>query len=275
MSTKQVLVITLAAFAGCADTPEDGIDDAFATDGKSDSAITEGSPTALAVLKVVNEADAATLESDALLSATVASQIAKHRAGSDGRLGTADDDRFDTLAELDATPYVGPVTFRKLVAYATKLGYLEPDPFDSTSYCAGPAMTRAQALALFAPGALSTELGAFGGAYRERDCNDVTGCTAWKTTTTSGSQTGLGLIGTDVYFEFSNSPGYACGAIDGRANIDCHPINTLYPNQTPDGPVVGSGKITPSCLSFVRPTMTQMCISCPRHEMQEALFGKF
>src|SRR4029078_11047785 len=116
-------------------------------------------------------------------------------------------------------PYCGPVSFRKLVAYAIKLGYVAADPFDAQSYCPGPAMTRAQALAHFDPGTQSTSFGTFRGAYRERDCNDVTGCTAWKTTTTSGSQTALGLIGTDVYFEYSNSPGYACGPIDGHAQV--------------------------------------------------------
>lgn len=41
--------------------------------------------------------------------------ILTHRDGPDGVAGTADDDLFDTLAELDAIRYVGPATLQKIV----------------------------------------------------------------------------------------------------------------------------------------------------------------
>jgi hypothetical protein len=121
-----VVVLVLSACAGDA-TKEDGSDDSF-LGGKTDAAgIVEGSAIALAVLQVANQATAAELEADGRLTAPTASEIAAHRAGADGALDTADDDRFETLVELDAVPFVGPVAFAKLVEYATALGFLTFD----------------------------------------------------------------------------------------------------------------------------------------------------
>jgi len=89
---------------------EDGSDDAFITDGKGDGTIAEGSPTALAVLDIVNTMSEAKLRSDVGLSDRASHNIATH--GSD----------FATLAELDAVPYVGSTVFSKLVAYARSIG---------------------------------------------------------------------------------------------------------------------------------------------------------
>ncbi|MDF1561962.1 MAG: phospholipase D-like domain-containing protein [Deltaproteobacteria bacterium] len=48
--------------------------------------------------------------------------ILAHRNGPDGVLGSSDDDLFDSLAELDAIPYVGPVTLDAIVAHALETG---------------------------------------------------------------------------------------------------------------------------------------------------------
>jgi phosphatidylserine/phosphatidylglycerophosphate/cardiolipin synthase-like enzyme len=111
---------------GCTDGDvEDGENDAFPS-GKADGGIDEGSPEALGVLKLVNDGaeTAATLKSGAGVSTRVANNIVKHRDGADGVAGTADDDKFDTLAELDAIPYVGPATLNALLERARDKGYV-------------------------------------------------------------------------------------------------------------------------------------------------------
>lgn len=109
----------LLAGGGCLDEDggvEDGAAEGIATDGKADGqALTEAE--VFAVLRVANEADPATLTGEVGLSARVAGNVARYRAGADGRPGTADDQRFDSLAELDAVPYVGPRAFARLLAH--------------------------------------------------------------------------------------------------------------------------------------------------------------
>ena len=85
---------------------EDGPDDAFVS-GKADGGIDEGSPEALGVLRLVNDANetAASLKSGAHLTTRVANNIFKHRCGADGVAGTADDDAFDTLARGVVKPH--------------------------------------------------------------------------------------------------------------------------------------------------------------------------
>ena len=129
----------------------DAIDDDFLSDGKSDGAISEGSPDALGVLAVVNTLDQDALDDDVGLDARAAAGIAKHRAGADKALGTSDDDRFDTLAELDRVPYVGKTAFAKLLAYARANGFVpmattgkqvstcRPDYFVGTAVCGDAA----------------------------------------------------------------------------------------------------------------------------------------
>lgn len=120
-------VLALGACQDPGEDEEDGFDDSFVSDGKEDTGgVREGSPPGLAVLQLANEADVAGLKL-AKLTTTTAQNIVAHRAGGDGQLGTADDDPFDTLAELDAVPYVGPVAFRKLLDRATALGYITFD----------------------------------------------------------------------------------------------------------------------------------------------------
>jgi phosphatidylserine/phosphatidylglycerophosphate/cardiolipin synthase-like enzyme len=116
----------LAVVPGCMEAEvEDGVDDAFPS-GKADGGIDEGSPEALGVLRLVNDKTetAATLKSGAHVTSRVAGNIVKHRDGADATAGTSDDDTFDTLAELDAIPYVGPATLNALVERAKELGYV-------------------------------------------------------------------------------------------------------------------------------------------------------
>jgi phosphatidylserine/phosphatidylglycerophosphate/cardiolipin synthase-like enzyme len=116
--------LALALVGGCVDAEvEDAEGDNFRS-GKADGGYEEGSPEARGVLLLVNDASetAATLKSGAGITSRVATNIVKHRDGADGLAGTADDDRFDTLAELDAIAYVGPATLEALVERARDKG---------------------------------------------------------------------------------------------------------------------------------------------------------
>ncbi|MGH1348011.1 MAG: hypothetical protein ACRBN8_41030 [Nannocystales bacterium] len=114
------LVVALAACdAGAPDHESDGADDSFLAGPKADGAlIAEGTPEALGVLALVNEASHAVLDDDVGLDVRAASNIVDHRETPDP---------FDDLAELDAIPYVGPVALQRLLAYAEANGYV-PDP---------------------------------------------------------------------------------------------------------------------------------------------------
>jgi hypothetical protein len=126
MRSLALIAVTglLAACEAAPPAPEqDGPNDSFLAGGKADSAgISEGSPEALGVLALVNSADYTTLYKKARISSRAAHNILNYREGDDGVAGTADDQLFDTLAELDAVPYVGPATFNALLAYARAQG---------------------------------------------------------------------------------------------------------------------------------------------------------
>lgn len=124
MRSWMVCGLACCLVAGCVDSGEDdGEGDEFSTDGKADGASYSAAEIAGA-LAYVNQATAASLRDDAGVSSTAASNITKHRAGADKKLGTADDDPFDTLKELDDVPYVGPKTFQHLVEYAKAHGFI-------------------------------------------------------------------------------------------------------------------------------------------------------
>ncbi len=131
--TKLLLAGMLAlGLSACAtdagDDPIDGENDAFAT-GKADGALSPDSAEAAAVLALVNdpEVDFVTLDDDARLHRTAAANIIDHRDGPDGVPGTADDDTFDDLAELDAVKFVGQTALAQLLEYAIAHGYLDPN----------------------------------------------------------------------------------------------------------------------------------------------------
>jgi len=112
---------------GCAAPDGDGRDDSFTEPGKLDTGgVEDGGKAARGVLRVANESSRALLEDEVGLSADAAKGIVAYRLGDDEQSGTVDDEVFDTLAELDAVPFVGPVAFSKLLAYATAQGYLDP-----------------------------------------------------------------------------------------------------------------------------------------------------
>ena len=120
-------LVSLLSVSACAVDEayeEDGIDDPFLTDGKTDDAISEGSPAALAVLKLASETPEAGLRTDIGLTARVAKEIVKARAAGP----------FATLKKLDDVPYVGPSAFRALLKYAQAHGLISAaNPLSATA----------------------------------------------------------------------------------------------------------------------------------------------
>lgn len=89
------------------------------------AAVEAGSPEEAAVLSLVNDLaiDFPTLDDDVGLDKRAAENIIAHRDGADATPGTADDDLFDGIGELDAISYVGPSALDQLLAYALANGY--------------------------------------------------------------------------------------------------------------------------------------------------------
>jgi len=58
------------------------------------------------------------LDDDLGLNKNAALSLIAHRNGPDGTLGTADDNLFDSLGEVDAVTYVGPTALEQLLTYA-------------------------------------------------------------------------------------------------------------------------------------------------------------
>jgi hypothetical protein len=103
-------------------TQVDGIDDSLALGKADNGGLAEGTPEACGILAVANGASEHTLNNDVGLDSRAADNIVAARVGDDGVAGTSDDVVFTTLAQLDAVPYVGPVAFKKLLAYAKAQG---------------------------------------------------------------------------------------------------------------------------------------------------------
>jgi phosphatidylserine/phosphatidylglycerophosphate/cardiolipin synthase-like enzyme len=125
---------------------EDGENDAFPS-GKADGGIDEGSPEALGVLALVNDPaeTAKTLKAGAHITIRAAGNIVAHRDGADATAGTDDDDRFDTLAELDAIPYVGPATLNALIELARQRGLVHEAPSLRVIFSPQPAASSSNA----------------------------------------------------------------------------------------------------------------------------------
>lgn len=127
----------LCLLAACTSNAADDRNDHFVSDGKADGASSEGSPEARGVLAVVNTLSPDALDDDVGLDSRAAKNIARHRNGATA--SASDDDPFDTLAELDAVPFVGPVAFGKLLDYAHAHGFVaEPTASSALSMIALP-----------------------------------------------------------------------------------------------------------------------------------------
>ena len=152
MKTRHLLPFAFAAstLAACASSVDDGsitmppdAENGLETlDGRDDSfAIRPGSPEAEAVVAYVNRDiadDAAGVvfqdELDTKLHAWAARNIAEFRAGDDGTFGTADDQRFDDLTQLDRVRWVGRSALMRLFELAEAAGLFQRPTLDCADY---------------------------------------------------------------------------------------------------------------------------------------------
>jgi len=114
MRQVSLLAVSLALAAGCvADESPDGRDDSGFTVGKADgSQLTACEKDA--IIAFLNEGPSADKLEEAGVHARAAAELVKHRDGADGVFGTEDDDKFDTVEEVDAVPYVGEAAVSQL-----------------------------------------------------------------------------------------------------------------------------------------------------------------
>jgi hypothetical protein len=114
---KLPLLLALTAVTGCL------ADEATSS---AEQPLVEGSPEARGILLLLTDgATTFALLDDAVgLDRRAAAHLIAHRDGGDGVPGTADDDGFDTIAEVDAVPYVAASALDKLRAYAVAHGFV-------------------------------------------------------------------------------------------------------------------------------------------------------
>jgi phosphatidylserine/phosphatidylglycerophosphate/cardiolipin synthase-like enzyme len=145
---------------------EDGETDVAIVEGAADAfGLAEDTPLAASLLRYANGAsfEELTDRNGPWLTWRVARRIIDARAGGDSMPGTVDDDPYNTLAELDAVPYVGRSVFSRL------RDEVEAQPIDDTA--CGTNAARAFPLELApSPGTLEARLlELIGGAVRSID----------------------------------------------------------------------------------------------------------
>lgn len=129
MKLISLTLVALLSILACSDGSTDreldsSPDESSPVDGKADAfGIAEGSALAEGVLALVNTATPETFE-QANVWGDASVEMLAHRNGPDGQLGTADDDLFDTIEELDEVPHVGTEVFNRLAQFATLNGYV-------------------------------------------------------------------------------------------------------------------------------------------------------
>ena len=119
-----------AALAGCGN-PELS-DDGDLIGGKADGATMalQGTREGYAVLRLLNDGEGTTfafLDDTVALDRRAAENLIAHRDGADGVFGTADDDLFDDIEEVDGVSWVGPAALEKLRSFAELNDYLPGD----------------------------------------------------------------------------------------------------------------------------------------------------
>jgi hypothetical protein len=115
MRHASLLALTLAIVTGCVDEGSpDEIDEAGIGAGKADGELSDCETKAILDFLNAGASKIALLEKG--VHERAAANLAAHRDGADGQFGTADDDPFDTIQEVDEVDYVGATAFRQLVA---------------------------------------------------------------------------------------------------------------------------------------------------------------
>jgi len=125
-SGRRVACVALALLLGaCGGAP---VVDGEPSPDPAALGLTEGTPEALGVLALLNDpaTTEACLDVDARLDSRAAHNLVAHRDGPDAKPGTADDDLFDDIAEVDGVKWVGTAALKLLAAFATQEGYVKP-----------------------------------------------------------------------------------------------------------------------------------------------------
>lgn len=111
------LLMTVLALTGCVaemDSP-DGIDEVGLVPGGKADGSDYGACELGAVVDWLNEGPSVDTLKEAGVHTRAARNLVAHRDGEDGVFGTADDDLFDDIREVDDVSWVGPVALRQLV----------------------------------------------------------------------------------------------------------------------------------------------------------------
>jgi hypothetical protein len=139
MRNAVLFVATLSLFATAACTQEDEQSDVAQE--------VAGTPDELALLRFLNDATTtvSVLDDQVPLDSRAAKNIVAHRAGPDGLIATLDDNLFDSAAEVDAVPYVGPSAMDAMLDFALAGGWVHDDEVFGTFD--GVAFTMAEARA--------------------------------------------------------------------------------------------------------------------------------
>jgi DNA uptake protein ComE-like DNA-binding protein len=121
---RQALWVGIWWLSACAPQAVDGLAEGELS---SERVIAEGTPEAVGVLAFVNApaTTMAVLDDTVGLDKRAAKNIIAHRDGADARPGTADDDPFGTVDELDAVSYVGDAALSDLLDYARDNGWIK------------------------------------------------------------------------------------------------------------------------------------------------------
>lgn len=114
--------VTLAALVIACTPPVDVAPEATTATG---SRWAEGTAEGLSMIDLLNDplTTVTVLDIDAALDARAARNLIAHRDGLDGVYGTADDDRYNTVLEVDNVANVGEATMNALIAFADMYGY--------------------------------------------------------------------------------------------------------------------------------------------------------
>lgn len=123
MKSWNAIVYPLMLTAGCSQGIDTGKE---AEVGSANEAITagvvSGTPEADCILDVVNSFSSLALQTAVGLSSKAADNIEAYRLGDDYTPGSSDDEAFDTIAELDAIPFVDAEAFETLLEHVTLNG---------------------------------------------------------------------------------------------------------------------------------------------------------
>ena len=130
MRHAALLALSLFAATGCvSDEVTDGENDVGLSDGKADGEQLSACEKQ-AIVKYLNEGVTASALETAGVHARAAKNLTRHRDGADARFGSADDDLFDDVAEVDAVSYVGRAAFNQLqAATAERCANPPADPY--------------------------------------------------------------------------------------------------------------------------------------------------